>query len=162
MSTVCIRRFRRAFSIKSSVFQAKSSPTKNCFSWSLQRGSATTTETRKLLKQQVKTPSTVRIRIFFNPQLFLSGSKNFHVHTYPYSVKSNLPATRIPSYSNTQYSSLRLLATEAAAWLPSKTKNTILEYSIHGKEMGSILFSLLLFFNLIYLFIYLFALHCKN
>ena len=155
MSTVCIRRFRRAFSIKSSVFQAKSSPTKNCFSWSLQRGSATTTETRKLLKQQVKTPSTVRIPIFFNPQLFLSGSKNFHVHTYPYSNRI-CPSTRIPSYSNTQYSSLRLLATAAAAWLPSKTINTILEYSIHGKEMGSILFSLLLFFNFIYLFIYLF------
>ena len=25
--------------------------------------------------------------IFFNPQLFLSGFKNFHVHTYPYSYR---------------------------------------------------------------------------
>ena len=29
-----------------------------------------------------KVPST-RIRIFLNPQLFLSGLKHFHLHTYP-------------------------------------------------------------------------------
>ena len=29
-----------------------------------------------------KDPST-HIRKFLNPQLFLSGLKNFHVHTYP-------------------------------------------------------------------------------
>ena len=33
----------------------------------------------------------VRIRIFFNPQIFLCGFKNFHVHTYPYSNRINFP-----------------------------------------------------------------------
>ena len=35
-----------------------------------------------------------RIRVFLNPQLFLSGFKNFHVHTHPYS-NGICPSTRI-------------------------------------------------------------------
>ena len=35
---------------------------------------------RETVIADLKTPST-RIRIFWNPQLFLSGFKNFHVHT---------------------------------------------------------------------------------
>ena len=35
-----------------------------------------------------------RIRVFLNPPLFLSGFKNFHVHTYPYS-NGICPSTRI-------------------------------------------------------------------
>ena len=38
--------------------------------------------------------SSSSIRIFFNPQLFLSGFKNFHVHTYPNS-KRICASTRI-------------------------------------------------------------------
>ena len=44
-------------------------------------------------KKNNEAPST-RIRIFLNPQLFLSGLKNFHVHTYPYSNRI-CPSTRI-------------------------------------------------------------------
>ena len=40
----------------------------------------------------IKAPSK-RIRVFLNPQLFLSGLKNFHVHSYP---------TPIRIYSSTQ------------------------------------------------------------
>ena len=35
-----------------------------------------------------------RIRVFLNPQLFPSGFKDFHVHTYPYS-NGVWPSTRI-------------------------------------------------------------------
>ena len=44
--------------------------------------------------------SSSSIRIFFNPQLFLSGFKNFHVHTYPNS-KRICASTRIRIQSST-------------------------------------------------------------
>ena len=49
-----------------------------------------------------KAPST-GIRIFLNPQLFLSGFKNFHVHTCPY-LNSDF-FFRIRIHSSTQDSS---------------------------------------------------------
>ena len=42
-------------------------------------------------------PST-SIPIFFNPQMFLCGFKNFHAHTYPYSNRI-CPSTRIRIHS---------------------------------------------------------------
>ena len=38
------------------------------------------------------------ILIFFNPQIFLCGFKNFHVHTYLYSTRMR-PSTRIRIHS---------------------------------------------------------------
>ena len=86
-----------------------------------------------------------------NPKLFLSGLKNSYVHTFPV-CKSNLPVhtypTRIQIHSRTQNSSenignracvvkraiCTLLCLEST-W----ERGCHLEYSIHGKELGSIL-----------------------
>ena len=58
-------------------------------------------------------PST-RIRIFLNPQLFLSGFKSFHVHTSP------LPVHTYPlTYPLEPMTALGILATEHASRLPS-------------------------------------------
>ena len=53
--------------------------------------------------------SSTRISIIFNPQIFLSGFKNFHVYMHPY-FKSNLPVLTYPdSLSVNWQSGLRLL-----------------------------------------------------
>ena len=76
-------------------------------------------------------PSTL-IRIFLKPQLFLSGFRNFHVGTYP-DANRICPSTRIRHVSGVT-GVLRtppgILATE---------HGRLLEYSIHGKELSSIL-----------------------
>ena len=58
---------------------------------------------KKFIVNKSQAPST-RIRICLNPQLVLSGLKNFHVHTYPYSNQI-CPSTRILIRSSTQDSS---------------------------------------------------------
>ena len=65
-------------------------------------------------------PST-RIRIFLNSQLFLSGLKNFHVQTYPYSNRI-YPSTRVRhvfGFILVPWTPLGILATENALRLPS-------------------------------------------
>ena len=94
----------------------------------------------------IQAPST-RIRIFLNPQLFLSGFKNFHVHTHPFSNRI-CPSTRIRIHSSAQDSSGNI-GSSACVVKTSKSRvrereKTLergchLEYSIHGKELGWIL-----------------------
>ena len=64
-----------------------------------------------------RAPST-RIRVFFNPQLFLTGLKNFDFHTYPDSNRI-CPSTRIRHVSGFNLvlrTSLGILATEHASF----------------------------------------------
>ena len=75
----------------------------------------------------------MKYQIFLTPQLFLSGFKNFHVHTYPFSNRI-CPSTRIRHVSELTLvlrTPLGILATEHASRLPS--------YSTNDKEPGSIL-----------------------
>ena len=58
---------------------------------------------KKFIVNKSQATST-RMRIFLNPQLVLSGLKNFHVHTYPYWNRI-CPSTRILICSSTQDSS---------------------------------------------------------
>ena len=55
-------------------------------------------------KKTNKNKKKKRIRVFMNPQIFISGFKNFHVHTYPFSNRI-WPSTRIRIHSSTQGSS---------------------------------------------------------
>ena len=82
---------------------------------------------KKFIVNKSQAPST-RIRIFLNPQLVLSGLKNFHVHTYPYSNRI-CPSTRILIRSSTQDSSENI---GNRACVVVAVLNTV----IHGKELG--------------------------
>ena len=70
--------------------------------------------------------TSTSIRIFFNPQLFLSRFKNFHVHTYP---------TRIRIHSGTKNSSGN---TGNRACVVKRAKFASCS-AFHGEELGLIL-----------------------
>ena len=77
-----------------------------------------------------------------NPQLFLSGFKNVHVHAYPYS-NWICPSTRTRHISGNignracvvKRGEIGILLWLERTW----ERGYHLEYSIHGKELGSIL-----------------------
>ena len=95
----------------------------------------------------IQAPST-RIRVFLNPQLFLSWFKNFHAHKYPFSNRICVSA-RIQIHSSTQGSS-RNIGNRACVLKIGKSKvksnrekvgRRLPSWigSIHGKELGWIL-----------------------
>ena len=83
-----------------------------------------------------------RIRIFLNPQLFLSGFKNFYVHTYPFSNRICL-STRIRIHSSAQDSSG--IGNRACVVKTGKSREKTLErachleYSIHGEGLDLVI-----------------------